>query len=90
MRLTNPLCLCGPGLRKNSQRIVSLSWCIMVGCLVAGLIARQIRRARGERHEPIHGLMPPGRDTLKPTVARILRAFADASLVRLTWAEGRL
>src|SRR5207245_1678909 len=89
-RLTNQLFLCGPVFLKNSQRIVSLILLIMVGCLVAGLIERQIRRALAERHEPIHGLMPEGRDTLKPTVARILRAFADYSLVLIKWADGRL
>ena len=89
-RLTNQLFLCGPVFLKNSQRIVSLILLIMVGCLVAGLIERQIRRALAERHEPIHGLMPEGRDTLKPTVARILRAFADDSLVLIKWADGRL
>src|SRR5712692_9986300 len=89
-RLTNQLFLCGPVFLKNSQRIVSLILLIMVGCLVAGLIERQIRRALAERHEPIHGLMPEGRDTLKPTVARILRAFADYSLVLIKWADGHL
>ena len=89
-RLTNQLFLCGPVFLKNSQRIVSLILLIMVGCLVAGLIERQIRRALAERHEPIHGLMPEGRDTLKPTVARLLRAFADYSLVLIKWADGRL
>jgi hypothetical protein len=75
---------------KNAQRIVSLILLIMIGCLVAGLIERQIRRALAERHEPIHGLMPEGRDTRQPTVARILRAFADYSLVLLKRADGRL
>src|SRR6266481_4965911 len=89
-RLTNQLFLCGPVFLKNSQRIVSLILLIMVGCLVAGLIERQIRRALAERHEPIHGLMPEGRDTLKPTVARILRAFADYSLVLIKGGDGRL
>src|SRR5438128_4009830 len=83
-RLTNQLFLCGPVFLKNAQRIVSLILLIMVGCLVAGLLERQIRRALAERHEPIYGLMPEGRDTLKPTVTRILRAFADDSLVRIT------
>jgi hypothetical protein len=90
LRLTNQLFLCGPVFLKNSQRIVSLILFIMVGCLGAGLIERPIRRALAERHEPIHGWMPEGRDTLKPTVARILRAFADDSLVLLKRADGGL
>jgi transposase len=89
-RLTNELFLCGPVFLKTAHRIVSLILLIMVGCLVAGLIERQIRRTLAERYEPIHGLMPEGRDTLKPTVARILRAFADYSLVLLKRADGRL
>jgi transposase len=89
-RLTNELFLCGPVFLKTAHRIVSLILLIMVGCLVAGLIERQIRRTLAERHEPIDGLMPEGRDTLKPTVARILRAFADYSLVLLKRADGRL
>lgn len=89
-RLTNQLFLCGPVFLKHVQRIVSLILLIMIGCLVAGLIERQIRRALAARHEPIHGLMPEGRDTLQPTVARILRAFADYSLVLLKRADGRL
>jgi hypothetical protein len=62
----------------------------MVGCLVAGLIERQIRRVLAERHEPIRGLMPEGRDPLKPTVPRLLRAFADYSLVLIKGRDGRL
>jgi transposase len=89
-RLTNELFLCGPVFLKTAHRIVSLILLIMVGCLVAGLIERQIRRTLAERYEPIHGLMPEGRDTLKPTVARILRAFADYSLVLLKRADGHL
>jgi transposase len=61
-RLTNQLFLCGPVLLKNAQRIVSLILLIMGGCLVAGLLERQIRRALTERHEPIYGLgRVPGR-----------------------------
>lgn len=89
-RLTNQLFLCGPVFLKNAQRIVSLIWLIMVGCLVAGLLERQIRRVLAERREPIYGLMPEGRDTLKPTVTRILQAFADYSLVLIKRVDGRL
>ncbi len=88
-RLTNQLFLCGPVFLKNAHRIVSLIWLIMVGCLVAGLLERQIRRALAERHEPIHGLMPEGRDTLRPSVTRILGAFSDYSLVLIKGADGR-
>ncbi len=89
-RLTNQLFLCGPVFLKNAQRIVSLILLIMVGCLVAGLIERQIRRVLAERQAPIVGLMPEGRDTLRPSVARILRAFGDYSLVVIQTADGRL
>jgi transposase len=89
-RLTNELFLCGPVFLKTAQRIASLILLIMVGCLVAGLIERQIRRGVTERHEPIHGLMPEGRDTLKPTVPRLLRTFADYSMVLIKGVDGRL
>jgi len=89
-RLTQELFLCGPVFLKTAQRIASLILLIMVGCLVAGLIERQIRRVLAERHEPIRGLMPEGRDTLKPTVPRLLRAFADYSIVLIKGRDGRL
>ncbi|MFW0860177.1 MAG: IS1634 family transposase [Dehalococcoidia bacterium] len=80
-RLINQLFLVGPIFLKNPRRIVSLIFLIMVGCLVAGLIERQVRRVLAERQEPIHGLMPEGRDHLRPTVRRILKAFAHYSVV---------
>jgi len=89
-RLTQELFLCSPVFLKTAQRIASLILLIMVGCLVAGLIERQIRRVLAERHEPIRGLMPEGRDTLKPTVPRLLRAFADYSIVLIKGMDGRL
>ena len=89
-RLTNQLFLCGPVFVKKPQRIVRLLCLLMVGCLVAGWIERQVRRALAERHEPIHGLMPEGRDNLKPTVPRILQAFAHYSLVLIKCADGSL
>ena len=88
MRLPHELCLWGPVFLQTAHRIVRLLWWIMVGGLVAGVIARQMRRTLAERYEPIHGLMPEGRDTLKPTVARMLRAFADDRLGRLKRADG--
>jgi hypothetical protein len=89
-RLTNQVFLAGPIFLKNAQRIVSLIFLIMVGCLVAGLIERQIRRVLAERQEPIHGLMPEGRDHLRPTVPRILSAFAQYSIVHVRNTDGDL
>lgn len=89
-RQTNQLFLVGPVFLKRPQRIVSLIFLIMVGSLVAGLIERQVRQALAERQEPIHGLMPEGRDNLKPTVTRILKAFAHYSIVCLLHADGSL
>lgn len=80
-RLTNQLFLVGPLFLKTAARIASLLFLIMVGCLVAGLLERQVRQALAARQEPIHGLMPEGRDTLRPTIPRILKAFAQYSLV---------
>jgi transposase len=89
-RLTNQVFLVGPIFLKNPHRIVSLIFLIMVGCLVAGLIERQVRRMLAQRQEPIHGLMPEGRDHLRPTVPRILKAFARYSVVRIRNADGSL
>lgn len=89
-RLTNQLFLVGPIFLKQPHRIVSLIFLIMVGCLVAGLIERQVRRVLDERQEPIHGLMPEGRDHLRPTVPRILKAFAHYSTVLIRRTDGSL
>lgn len=89
-RLTNQLFLVGPIFLKTPQRIASLIFLIMIGCLVAGLIERQVRRVLAERQQPIRGLMPEGRDHLRPTVPRILRAFAHYSVVYVQHADGRL
>ena len=89
-RLTNQLFLVGPVFLKKPQRIVSLIFLIMVGSLVAGLIERQVRRVLAERQEPIRGLMPEGRDHLRPTVPRILNAFAHYSVVHVRGADGSL
>jgi len=89
-RLTNQLFRVGPIFLKTPQRIVSLIFLIMVGCLIAGLIERQVRRVLAERQEPIHGLMPEGRDHLRPTVPRILKVFAHYSVVHLRRKDGRL
>jgi transposase len=89
-RLTNQLFRVGPLFLKQPHRIVSLVFLIMVGCLVAGLIERQVGRALAEQQEPIQGLMPEGRDTLKPTVSRILKAFAHYGLVHVKRTDGQL
>jgi len=67
-----------------------LVFLIMVGALVAGLIERQVRRVLAELQQPIAGLMPEGRDTLRPTVARLFKAFADYSLVQVKDGQGRV
>ena len=46
-------------------------------------VIRVVRRALAERQEPIHGLMPEGRDNLRPTIPRILKAFAHYSIVHI-------
>jgi transposase len=89
-RLVNQLFLVTPLFLKTPQRIAALVFLIMVGALVAGLIERQVRRAVAELQQPISGLMPEGRDTLRPTVARLFKAFADYSLVQVKEAGGRV
>ena len=89
-RLVHQLFLVTPLFLKTPQRIAALVFLIMVGALVAGLIERQVRRALAELQQPISGLMPEGRDTLRPTVARLFKAFADYSLVQVKEACGRV
>ena len=89
-RLTNQLFLVGPLFLKTPRRIASLIFLIMIGCLVAGLLERQVRRALAERQAPIQGLMPEGRDTLRPTIPRILKAFAHYSIVHVHRRDGTL
>jgi len=89
-RLTNQLFLVGPVFLKTPRRIASLILLIMIGCLVAGLIQRQVRRVLAERQEPIRGLMPEGRDNLRPTIQRILRAFAHYSIVHIRRSDGMM
>ena len=76
--LVTPLCLTPP------QRSAAVVWLIRVGARLAGLIERQGRRALAERQQPIPGVMPAGRDTLPPTVARLFKAFPDDRLVQVT------
>ena len=89
-RLVNQLFLVTPLFLKTPRRITALVFLIMVGALIAGLIERQVRRALAERQQPITGLMPEGRDTLHPTVARLFKAFTDYSLVQVKDAHGRV
>ena len=89
-RLVNQRFLVAPVFLKTPRRIAALVFLIMVGALVAGLIERQIRRALAQHQQPITGLMPEGRDTLHPTIARLFKAFADYSLVQVKDVRGRV
>jgi len=89
-RLVNQLFLVTPLFLKTPQRIAALVFLVMVGALIAGLIERQVRRALAELQQPLKGLMPEGRDSLRPTVTRLFKAFADYSLVQVKEACGRV
>jgi transposase len=89
-RLVNQLFLVAPLFLKTPPRIAALVFLIMVGALVAGLIERQVRRVLAELQQPIIGLMPEGRDTLRPTVERLFKAFADYSLIQVKDGQGQL
>jgi len=88
-RLVNQVFLVAPLFVKTPRRIAALVFLIMVGALVAGLIERRVRRAVAQLQQPIEGLMPEGRDTLRPTVERLFKAFADYSLVLVKNTQGR-
>jgi|SRR5262252_2875702 len=89
-RLVNQLFLVTPLFLKTPQRIAALVFLVMVGALIAGLIERQVRRALAALQQPLKGLMPEGRDSLRPTVTRLFKAFADYSLVQVKEACGRV
>lgn len=89
-RLVNQLFLVAPLFLKTPQRIAALVFLIMVGALVAGLIERQVRRVLDELQQPITGLMPEGRDTLRPTVERLFKGFANDSLVQVKDVHGQV
>lgn len=89
-RLVNQIFLVAPLFLKTPQRIAALVFLIMVGALTAGLIQRQVRRVLAQLQQPIVGLMPEGRDTLRPSVERIFKAFADYSLVQVKNAQGQV
>ena len=88
-RSVNHLFLVAPLFVKTPRRIAALVFLIMVGALLAGLIERQVRRVLANLQQPIQGLMPEGRDTLRPTVERLFKAFADYSLVQVKDSQGR-
>ena len=89
-RLVNQLFVVRPLLLKTPQRIAALVFLVMVGALIAGLIERQVRRALAALQQPLQGLRPAGRDSLRPTVTRLFKAFADYSLVQVKEACGRV
>src|SRR6266705_1657780 len=89
-RLVNQRFLVTPLFLKTPQRIAALVFLVMVGALIAGLIERQVRRALAALQQPLKGLMPAGRDSLRPTVTRLFKACADYSLVQVKEACGRV
>ncbi len=88
-RLVNQIFFVAPLFLKTPRRIAALVFLIMVGAMVAGLIERQVRRVVAKLQQPIKGLMPEGRDTLRPTLKRLFKAFADYSLVLVKDEQGR-
>ncbi|MFQ5859622.1 MAG: IS1634 family transposase [Anaerolineae bacterium] len=89
-RLVNQVFLVAPLFVKTPRRIAALVFLIMVGALIAGLIERQVRRVLAKLQQPIQGLMPERRDTLRPRVQRLFKAFADYSLVQVRNAQGQV
>ena len=89
-RLVNQVFLVAPLFLKTPIRIAAMVFLIMVGALVAGLIERQVRRVLAKLQKPIIGLMPEGRDSLRPSVERIFKAFADYGLVQVKDERGQI
>src|SRR6266705_4773944 len=90
VRLVHQLFVVTPWLLKTPPRMAALGCLVMVGALMAGLIARQVRRALAALQPPLKGLMPAGRDSVRPTVTRLFKAFAASSLVQGKEACGRV
>jgi transposase len=63
------------------KRLASLTLLIMIAVLIAGLIEQEVRRWIAQTGCLVSGLMPEGRDNAYPTARKLLRAFADYTLV---------
>jgi len=63
------------------QRLASLTLLIMIAVLIAGLIEHEVRRWIAQTGCLVKGLMPEGRDNPYPTARKLLRVFADYTLV---------
>src|SRR3989442_229337 len=63
------------------QRLASLTLLIMIAVLIAGLIEHEVRRWIAQTGCWLKGLMPEGRDNPYPTARKLLRVFADYTLV---------
>ena len=63
------------------QRLASLTLLIMIAVLIAGLIEHEVRGWIAQTGCLVKGLMPEGRDNPYPTARKLLRVFADYTLV---------
>jgi hypothetical protein len=90
LRRVHQRLLVPPWFLQTPPRLAALGLLILVGALVAGRLERQVRRAVAARQQPSSGVRPAGRDTWRPTVARLFTAGADSRLVQVTAACGRV
>jgi transposase len=70
------------------RRLAGLTLLIMIAVLIAGLIEEEVRRWMAQTGCLVSGLMPEGRDNAYPTARKLLRAFADYTLVIARPAAG--
>jgi hypothetical protein len=89
LRLVHQLFLVTPWCLKTPQRMAALVLLVLVGALMAGLIARQGRRAWAELQQPLKGWRPAGRDSWRPTGPRRCKACAASRLVPVQETCGR-
>jgi transposase len=73
---------------QNPKRVAGLTLLIMIAVLIAGLIEQEVRRWIAQTGCWVRGLMPEGRDSPYPTARKLLRAFADYTLVIARHADG--
>lgn len=71
------------------KRLAGLTLLVMIAVLIAALLEQQVRRWIVKTGSVVKGLMPEGRDNAHPTAAKLLRAFADYTVVLIRSGDGR-
>jgi transposase len=78
-----------PVFLHDEQRIVGLTWILLLALRIIVLMEYRVRRELQARHESIVGLKPGSKTfaTQRPTTERMLQAFADITWSVVTLAD---